>query len=55
MGNTSVRVITFSYKTVPNAKDLKELGTLEIHIFRGGKEIFGPMLSEKVLSRKEIK
>ena len=38
MGNTSARAITFLYKTVPNAKDLKELGTLEIHIIRGGKK-----------------
>ena len=34
MGNTSARAITFLYKTVPNAKDLKELGTLEIDIIR---------------------
>jgi hypothetical protein len=45
MGNTSARAITFLYKTVPNAKYLKELGTLEIHI---KKKNFGPMLSEKV-------
>jgi len=32
MGNTSARAITFLYKTIPNAKDLKELGTLEMHI-----------------------
>ena len=49
MGNTSARAITFLYKTVPNAKDLKELGTLEIHITRKKKnENFSPMLSEKV-------
>ena len=49
MGNTSARAITFLYKTVPNAKDLEELGTLDIHIIRGGgeEENFGPMLSEK--------
>ena len=35
MGNTSARAISFLYKTVSDAKDLKELGTLEIHIIRG--------------------
>ena len=49
MGNTPARAITFLYKTVQNAKDLKELGTLEIDIIRKKKkENFGPMLSEKV-------
>ena len=38
MGNTSARAITFLYKTVPNAKDLKELGTLEIHIIKKKKK-----------------
>ena len=38
MGNTPARAIKFLYKTVPHAKDLKELGTLEIHIIRKKKE-----------------
>jgi hypothetical protein len=48
MGNTSARAITFLYKTVPNEKDLKELGTLEIHIILNKKKNISPMLSEKV-------
>jgi hypothetical protein len=32
--NTSVRAITFLWKTVPNAKDSQNLGTLEIRIFK---------------------
>ena len=39
MGNTSARAITFLYKNVPNAKDFKELGTLEIHIIRKKKSV----------------
>jgi len=34
MGNTYARAITFSHKTVPKAKDLQKLGTLEVRIIR---------------------
>ena len=39
MGNTSARAITFLCTTVPNAKYLKELGTIEIHIIRKKRKI----------------
>jgi len=39
MGNTSARAITFLHTTVPNAKDLKELGTIEIYIMRMKRKI----------------
>jgi DNA-binding transcriptional regulator YiaG len=39
MRNTSARAITFLCKTAQNAKDLKELGTTEIHIIRKKRKI----------------
>jgi len=47
MGNTSARAITFSYKTVPNIKDLQKLGILEISIIRKKRKISVPCFQSK--------
>jgi DNA-binding transcriptional regulator YiaG len=47
MGNTSARAITFLCKTVPNAKDLQKLGTLEIRIIRRKRKISVPCFQRK--------
>jgi hypothetical protein len=39
MGNKSGSAIIILCKTVPNAKDLQKLGTLEIHIIRKKRKI----------------
>ena len=53
MGNTSARAITFLYTTVPIAKDLKELGTTEIHIIRKKRKILGQCFLTKLEVRKK--
>jgi len=47
MGNTSARAITFLCTTVPNAKDLKEFGTTEIHFIRKRSKISVPCFLRK--------
>jgi hypothetical protein len=47
MRNTSARVITFLCKTVPNAKDLQKLGTLEIRIIIKKRKIYVPCFHSK--------
>jgi len=44
MGNTSAMAITFlcKCKTVPNAKDLQKLGTLELSVMRKKRKISVP-------------
>jgi hypothetical protein len=51
MGNTSVRVITFLCKTLPNAKDLQKLGTPEIDIIRKRRKISVPHFQSKTEQR----
>jgi hypothetical protein len=43
MGNKSGSAIIILCKTVPNAKDLQKLGTLEIHIIRKKRKISYPV------------
>jgi len=47
MGNRSARAITFLCKTVPNAKHLQKLGTLEIRIIRKKRKISVPHFQSK--------
>jgi hypothetical protein len=47
MGNTSAKAITFLCKTVPNAKDLQKLGTLEIRIIIKKRKISVPHFQSK--------
>jgi hypothetical protein len=47
MGNTSVRVITFLCKTLPNANHLQKLGTLEMGIIRKKRKISVPCFQSK--------
>jgi hypothetical protein len=48
MGNTSVRVITFLWKTLRNAKHLQKLGTLETGINRKKRKISVPCFQSKI-------
>jgi hypothetical protein len=48
MGNTSVMLITFLCKTLPNAKHLQKLGTFEIGTIKKNRKICVPCFHSKI-------